>query len=205
MSAWPGKYIIGLTGNIATGKSSVRRMLEELGAYGIDADAVAHRAMLPGAPGYLAVIREFGNQIVSADRQINRRQLGQIVFSDPAALARLEAIIHPQVTRIVAQLIRQAAPYVIVVEAIKLIESGLNKRCDSVWVTVTPIEIRLARLTQYRGMDIATARQRIEAQSPQRDKVALADVVIYNSGLLEDTRRQVKAAWEKFVPHSEKG
>ena len=97
MSNWPGKYAIGLTGNIATGKSVVRRMLEHLGAYTIDADALAHRVVAKGAPGYKPVLDKFGTWIMNEDGQINRAKLGHLVFADPQALAQLEAIIHPYV------------------------------------------------------------------------------------------------------------
>jgi dephospho-CoA kinase len=95
VSKWPGKYVIGLTGNIATGKSVVRRMLEHLGAYGIDADALAHRAIAKGAPGYKAVVDTFGKWILDPDQQINRGKLGKIAFADPHALSLLEGIVHP--------------------------------------------------------------------------------------------------------------
>src|SRR5512141_1238742 len=97
MSAWPGKYVIGLTGNIGTGKSVVRRMLEHMGAYGIDADALAHRAMANGAPGYGPVVAAFGSFVVEAGGEIDRTRLGRIVFNDPDALKILEGIIHPLV------------------------------------------------------------------------------------------------------------
>jgi dephospho-CoA kinase len=93
MSAWPGKYVIGLTGNIATGKSVIRRMLEHLGAYGIDADALSHRAMAKGAPGYAPVVQHFGQWILASDGQIDRSKLGRIAFADPEALKKLETII----------------------------------------------------------------------------------------------------------------
>src|SRR5512147_1107703 len=95
MSAWPGKYVIGLTGNIATGKSVVRKMLEHLGAYGIDADALGHRAIALGSPGYRPVVDTFGKWILTPDGQVDRGRLGRIVFADPEALARLESIVHP--------------------------------------------------------------------------------------------------------------
>jgi dephospho-CoA kinase len=100
MSAWQGKYVIGLTGNIATGKSVVRKMVEHLGAYCIDADALGHRAIAHGAPGYQAVVDYFGRWILSPDGQIDRSKLSLVVFSDPEAMAHLESIIHPLVAQL---------------------------------------------------------------------------------------------------------
>ena len=108
MSRWPGKYVIGLTGNIATGKSVVRKMLEHLGGYGIDADALAHRAMAKGAPGYPLVLKTFGEWILDEEGQIDRVLLAKIAFSDPQALERLETIVHPLVAHAVDLLIRRA-------------------------------------------------------------------------------------------------
>lgn len=203
MSAWPGKYVIGLTGNIATGKSVVRKMLEHLGAYGIDADALGHRAIAPGAPGYQAVLDTFGKWILSQDGQIDRARLARVVFSDPEALERLEGIVHPLVTQAVDIMIRRSQHKVIVIEAIKLIESGLRSKVDSLWVTYAPQEIQLARLMQKRGMNETNARQRIATQPPQEQKTARANVVIRNDGSFEDTWRQVMAAWQKTFPASE--
>jgi dephospho-CoA kinase len=203
MSAWPGKFIIGLTGNIATGKSVVRKMLEHLGAYGIDADALAHRATAKGAPGYKPVVDTFGSWILASDGQIDRAKLGRIVFSDPEALAQLEAIVHPLVEQAVDILIRRATQPVIVIEAIKLMESGLRGRTDSLWVTYAPQEVQIARLTSKRGMPPAAALQRIQAQPPQELKTAAAHVVIQNTGSFEDTWRQVAAAWQEIFPSAD--
>jgi dephospho-CoA kinase len=203
MSAWPGKYVIGLTGNIATGKSVVRKMLEHLGAYGIDADALSHRAIAPGAPGYQPVVDIFGKWIVAKDGQIDRSRLAKIVFSDPEALEQLERIIHPLVEQAVDLFIRRSKHKVVVIEAIKLFEGNLVKRCDSVWVTYAPEEVQLKRLLQKRGMQEATARQRIAAQSSQEEKVKKADQVITNSGSFEDTWKKVYAAWLKNFPEEE--
>src|SRR4030042_3717036 len=126
MSAWPGKYVIGLTGNIATGKSVVRKILEHLGAYGIDADALGHRAIAKDAPGYQEVVNPFGTWILGQDGQVDRAKLARVVFSDPEALARLEAIVHPLVRQAVDMLIRRSKQKVIVVEAIKLLEGPLH-------------------------------------------------------------------------------
>jgi dephospho-CoA kinase len=196
---WVGKYVIGLTGNIGTGKSVVRRMLEHLGAYGIDADALAHRAVAKGAPGYAPVVQTFGRWVLAPDGQIDRARLGKLVFSDPEALVSLEKIVHPLVGQALDYLITRSKQPVIVVEAIKLIEAGLHQDCNSLWVSYAPEEIQMARLIQKRGMSPETARQRIEAQPPQSEKVALADIVIKNTGTFSDTWNQVAVAWEGLV------
>jgi dephospho-CoA kinase len=199
MSAWTGKYVIGLTGNIATGKSVVRRMLEHLGAYGIDADALAHRAIAQGAPGYKPIVEIFGRWVLGEDGEIDRARLGRVVFSDAEALARLESIIHPLVAQAVDVLVRRAQQRVIVIEAIKLLESSLRSRCDSLWVTYAPPEIQLARLTHKRKIDEGTARQRIRVQPPQEEKVGAANVVIRNQGSYEQAWQQVVSAWQRTI------
>ncbi|MBN1535846.1 MAG: dephospho-CoA kinase [Anaerolineales bacterium] len=205
MSAWQGKYVIGLTGNIATGKSVVRKMVEHLGAYGIDADALGHRAIARGAPGYEAVVDHFGKWVLSPDGQIDRSKLSLVVFSDADAMARLETIVHPLVLQAVDMLIRHSREMVIVLEAIKLIESGLKDKCDSTWVVYAPEETQVARLVQKRGMSDITARQRIAAQSPQQGKIDAADIIIRNDKSFDDTWQQVFAAWLKVVPQTEAG
>ncbi|MCU0485704.1 MAG: dephospho-CoA kinase [Anaerolineales bacterium] len=200
MSAWQGKYVIGLTGNIATGKSVVRKMLEHLGAYGIDADALSHRAIAKDAPGYQPIVNLFGRWILGPDGQIDRARLGRVVFSDPEALLHLEAIVHPLVRQAVNILARRAQQKVIVIEAIKLLESPLRATLDSLWVTYSPPPVQLARLMQKRNMPEEAARQRILVQSPQEEKLALANVVIRNEGSFEDTWKQVVAAWQATVP-----
>lgn len=186
--------VVGITGNIATGKSTVAGMLGDLGAEVIDADRVAHRVMQAGTPTWEAVVDAFGREIVGADGEIDRRRLGAIVFGDAAALARLEAIIHPLTIETVNRRIA-AATGAVVVEAIKLIESGMADDCDSVWVTVCRPEQQVARIVAGRGLSRAEAEQRVQAQSSPQLKVARADVVIDTSGSLPQTRAQVEAAW----------
>lgn len=200
MGGWPGKFIIGLTGNIATGKSVVRKMLEHLEAYTIDADALSHRAIAAGSPGYKAVVDLFGKWILDAEGQIDRAKLGRLTFADPTAMQKLEAIIHPLVRQAIDILARRATQKVIVIEAIKLLDGDLYKQCDSIWVAQATPEIQLARLVQKRGMAEADARQRIAAQGDGKDKLARANVVIHNTGSFEDTWRQVSAAWHALFP-----
>lgn len=198
MSRWPAKYVIGLTGNIATGKSVVRKMLEHLGAYGIDADVLAHRAVTKGAPGYDVVVKTFGEWILTSEGNIDRARLARIVFSDSEALERLESIVHPLVLHAIDLLIRRANQNVIVIEAIKLLETDLASSCDSIWVVVAPEELQIARLRDKRGMSEAAARQRISAQSSQKVKVRSANVVINNDGTFDKAWEQVQAAWAKL-------
>lgn len=200
MSNWPGKYVIGLTGNIATGKSVVRKMLEHLGAYSIDADAVSHRAIARGAPGYQKVIDTFGKWILDGNGEIDRAKLGRLVFNDAEALRQLEGIVHPLVEQAVDLMIRRASQRVIVLEVIKLLEGNLAKACDTVWTTEAPESIQLARLVRKRNLSEQDALQRIHAQAPQELKTAAAKVVIHNSGSFEDTWKQVVEAWKVISP-----
>ena len=200
MSNWPGKYVIGLTGNIATGKSVVRKILEHLGAYSIDADALSHRAIAKGAPGYQKVIDTFGKWIVDGNGEIDRAKLGRLVFNDPEALQQLEGIIHPLVEYAMDLMIQRASQRVIVIEAIKLLEGKLVGACDTVWVTYAPEPIQKARLMHKRHMTEQDALQRIHAQPSQEVKIAAANVVIQNTGSFEDSWKQVVAAWKVISP-----
>lgn len=200
MSNWHGKQIIGLTGNIATGKSVVRKMLEHLGAYGIDADALSHRAIAKGAPGYQPAVDAFGKWILDPAGEIDRAKLGKLVFNDAEALARLEDIIHPLVIQAVEVMIQRASQKVIVVEAIKLLEGSLKNHCDSIWVTTCSEETQIKRLFEKRGMNREEALQRIHTQSAQEIKTGAATVVIKNEGSFEDTWKLVVEAWKKMSP-----
>ena len=186
------KYIIGLTGNIATGKSVVSEMLKRLGAKAIDADALAHEVMVKGTTVWQAVVQEFGQDILGHDGSINRKTLGRIVFADEAALRRLETLVHPAVIARTQELIEGSQEPVVVIEAIKLIEAGMDETCDALWVVTCSGEQQLARLVAQRGLTEEEAQQRIEAQPPQEEKLALADVIIDNSGGLDETWRRVK-------------
>ena len=203
MSNWPGKIIIGLTGNIATGKSVVRRMLEHLGAYTIDADALAHRVISKGAPGYQPVLDKFGTWLLDKDGQIDRVKLGKLVFADGQALAQLEDIVHPYVGQAVDMLIKRSTQSVVVVEAIKLLESNLRGMCDTVWVTDADQKVQIERLVTKRKMSQDDAVQRIHSQSAQKEKLAVAKVIITNNGSMEDLWKQVNDAWKHISPAAE--
>ena len=184
--------IIGLTGNIATGKSVVRRMMSNSGGLGIDADFIAHRMLYPGGPAYEDVIAAFGEDILLPDQQISRRKLGKIVFGDPEKLTQLESLVHPPVTESILQRIHRAQNPFVVIEAIKLIEAGLVDICDAVWVSHTTVSIQLERLIQTRHLSETEANNRIYAQPPQSEKVSKADQVINTEGAFKDTWYQVQ-------------
>lgn len=190
------RIIVGLTGNIGTGKSTVARMLADLGATVIDADKVAHEVMRAGTSAHAAVVEKFGPGVLTPAGEIDRKRLGALVFADSMALARLEAIVHPATIREIQRRIENTTAGVVVVEAIKLIEAGMADAYDSVWVTICQREQQIQRIVNERGLSWAEAEQRVRAQPPQEEKIARADVVIDNSRSLSQTRGQVQAAWE---------
>lgn len=195
MSRWPNKYVIGLTGNIAVGKSVVRQMLQHLGAYTIDADGLGHQALAPGAPSYKPVVEMFGRFILDAEGRIDRRKLGGIVFSNPEALDILERLTHPVVLQGIGTLVQRAKQRVVVVEAIKLLETDLANACDTIWVVDASPETQLKRLVEKRGMSPEDALRRVRAQAPQREKLKRANHIITNDGNVDETWRQVQAGW----------
>jgi dephospho-CoA kinase len=209
----PNVYLIGLTGGIACGKSTVLAMLAALGARTIDADRVTHRVQQPGTKVYQQIVATFGPQIlVSPGGQIDRRKLGGLVFSDPTALKKLERIVHPAVHNEIRDFIEgvgKAGGYgtrlrplerpVAVIDAIKLIEAGWTKECDQVWVITCPEQQQVERLMTTRGMSEAEARQRVAAQPPQASRLAHASVVIDNGGSQAATRTQIEAAWQNVI------
>jgi len=190
--------LIGLTGNIATGKSVVARILAELGAHVIDADRVAHEMMAPAGPAYDAVVGAFGPAILAPDGAIDRGKLGAIVFRDPNALQRLEAAVHPATIAEVTRRITEASEPVVVVEAIKLIEAGMHRGYDALWVVTAPRSLQIMRLVSTRGLTEEAAALRVDSQPPQEKKVAVADLVIANDSDLDALREKVKAAWSEI-------
>jgi dephospho-CoA kinase len=200
---------VGLTGGIATGKTTVAAMLRELGCRLLEADKIAHSMIEPGGAAYDDVVREFGRGILTAEGFVDRPKLGAMVFADPKLLARLNAIVHPPVLEEQSRqltAIEQRDPYAIaVVEAALLIEAGFDKKLEFLVVTWCTPEQQLARLTQQdaargtrRGLTIEQARQRIAAQMPVEEKRRRADDVIDCSGTLEHTRAQVIALFAKL-------
>jgi dephospho-CoA kinase len=181
--------VIGLTGNMGCGKSTVAGMLRELGVAAIDADRIAREVRQNDGEARAAITRRFGT--------IDSRELARIVFADPAALRDLEAIVHPRVRDAVrarlAELAAAGAPAASV-EAIKLLESPLHDACDQVWVVTCDEADAISRIAASRSMDENAARARLANQSPQAEKATAADVLIDGSAPIDETRRRVSAA-----------
>ncbi|HEX7128104.1 MAG TPA: dephospho-CoA kinase [Thermodesulfobacteriota bacterium] len=192
--------VVGLTGGIASGKSTVSAMLEALGIPVIDADRLAREVVEPGRPAFAEVVAAFGPEVVAPDGRLDRARLGAIVFADPAARARLEAIVHPRVFEAerarLAEIARRDPGGVAVVDAALLLESGNARWMDAVVLVAAPRETQIERLVGRRGLSRAEAEARVAAQWPLERKRALADYEIDNGGSLESTRRQVAALAE---------
>jgi dephospho-CoA kinase len=198
-SAVSGKIVIGLTGNIATGKSAVIRLAAERGALTIDADKIVHEILNSDIAVQEEIAETFGENVLAADGRINRAALGEIVFNDAGALVKLEQIVHPRVTSRILKLIRESVADVVMIEAIKLLEGKLWTLCREIWVTNCSYECQRQRLEVCRGMETAVAEARIKAQSPAEEKIVRADVVINTDGLMRETERQFSAAWSRLV------
>lgn len=196
---WPDKNVIGLTGNIATGKSAVMEMAAEKGALTLDADEVVHHILDGNGSVQTDIALAFGPQVRKPDGGIDRDALAAIVFKDPVALKRLERIIHPAVRRALLQRIDESPADTVFIEAIKLLEGSLASECDQVWVTRCPVEKQIERLMVCRGMDRDTATVRVNAQGPQEEKVARADVVIDTDGTMADTKAYFELAWRRLA------
>ena len=193
-------FRVGLTGGIASGKSTVASMLAELGAFVVDADALAHELTEPGGAAHAAVMHRFGKPILDSRGHIDRKALGRIVFNDPAAREDLNAILHPEI-RVEAQRRMEAAgaqaPFV-VFDAALLVETGAWKTFDRLIVTNCPPETQHRRLLE-RGLTAEEAQARIAAQLPLEQKLAVADFVIDTDCSLEETRRQTTQVFEKLT------
>ena len=192
--------IIGLTGNIACGKTVVGQMLLELGAERyIDADAVVHKLYQAGQPIALKVAEVFGGAVIAPDGSVDRKALGDIVFHDADAMRRLEAIVHPAVSiALVSEIAAVSASGIAIIDAVKLLEGGSGAFCQSKWLVVCAEEQEMARLMARNDLSEEDAWARIRAQPLVADRLALVDEVINNSGSLEETYGQVSAAFARF-------
>lgn len=188
-------FILGVTGNIASGKSTVSGILRELGATVIDSDLVYRELVEPGKPLLRALAIRFGEGIIAGDGSLDRSALGAIVFSDPASLADLDRISHPAVIDEVDRRIANVPAGVVVLDAVKLVESGHAERCDAVWVVVANPDVQMTRLMDRNKLPADEAKRRVDAQPPLEPKLKRADFVIDNSGSREETREQAMRGW----------
>ncbi len=198
MSEQVSKLIIGLTGNIATGKSAVMRLVNDFGADVIDADAIVHELLNNNTDLQQAIENAFGADVRREDGRIDRAALGGIVFGKEGAMNQLERLIHPSVRANVHAKIKKSKRDIIFIEAIKLLEGPLADICQQIWVTRCSKQKQLERLRVCRGMSTPDAAVRIKAQSSQADKVAMADVVIDTNSFFDNTLSQVELAWDRL-------
>lgn len=192
--------VIGLTGGIASGKSTVAEILAGLGVPVIDADQLARAVVAPGEPALAAIVAAFGEGVINPDGSLNRPALGAIVFADPAARKRLEAITHPAIARLaearLAELRRQGAPVAIYMAPL-LIEAGVTRRVDEIWVVYADRETQLGRLMARDGSTRQDAERRLAAQLPMEEKAKQGRVVIDNRGSREELERRVREIWAR--------
>jgi dephospho-CoA kinase len=196
--------LVGLTGGVGSGKSTVARLLAERGAVVVDADALAREVVEPGRPGYDAVVARFGAGVVGPDGRLDRPALAALVFNDPAARADLNAIVHPLVARETARRVASVPAGSVVVMDVPLLVEAARSGYHTVVVVEAPEDARLERLAA-RGMDPADARARMGAQATDAQRRALADVVLDNSGSVDDLIRQVDSLWSELVSSSGRG
>ncbi len=200
-------FIIGLTGGILSGKSTVAQMLGEKGAGHIDADKIGHEAYEPHTKTWQRVIDAFGTGILKENEEIDRQKLGDIVFNDPESLARLNRIVHPQIGRLVVEeleKLRSKGVDVVVIEAVLLIEARWTNIVDEVWVTVAPEETVLKRLQNRSGLSEEQARARIRAQLSSEERAKYGDVVINTDCDLNEVRATVDELWQRLQNRKER-
>ncbi|MCH8869481.1 MAG: dephospho-CoA kinase [Chloroflexi bacterium] len=195
-------FVIGLTGGIGTGKTRVSEMLGALGAAIVNADLLGHRVYEPQSEGWREVVDAFGREVLTPDGEIDRRKLGPIVFGDPEALQKLNAIAHPKIYKLAEESIKKLAEQgreVAVLEAALLIEAKWTPLVDEVWVTVAPEQDVVRRIQERNGLDEEAIRSRMAAQMSQDGRVAHADVVVSNAGDLNELRNKIQELWDSRV------
>lgn len=201
MNNKPG-FRIGLTGGIASGKSTVSGMLRQRGAVVIDTDQLAREVTRPGSEALAAISRQFGPEVLNSDGSLRRDLVGKIVFADPTQKKWLESLLHPLIREKAeeqARVAMEAGEGIVVFDVPLLFESGWNEHVDSIWTVFVPPEIQQQRLIHRDRFSVEDAKARIASQWPIADKAARSDVVIDNSGEMENTRRQVEEAWAQVL------
>ncbi|MBS3975216.1 MAG: dephospho-CoA kinase [Syntrophomonadaceae bacterium] len=200
--------VIGLTGGMASGKTSVARMLAKLGAHVIDADVIAKKLVAPGQPALRLLADIFGPGIIQPDGKLNRGALAAIVFNDHEKLEKLNAVLHPlviQKTMDKLRIFKETQPdSVIIIDAPLLLEAGMTKLVDEVWVVIAGEEEQIKRAVNRKNLSREEAKKRLAAQMPLKEKLKYANKVIDNSGSISSTAGQVKTLWEKVSGYSNK-
>ncbi|RMD82961.1 MAG: dephospho-CoA kinase [Candidatus Dadabacteria bacterium] len=195
--------ILGLTGGIGAGKSTVAAMLAKRGARVIDADRIAHEVYEPGSEGYQRVVDRFGTGILGSDGRVDRGKLGRLVFGDQAALKDLNAIIHPLVRKEIAQRLlaidREEPDSVVVIEAALMVETGWRGGAGELWVVIADPQVVVERLVKQRGMRPEDVRLRLAAQASNEERRRVATRVIENNGTLEELEARVDAVWREWL------
>lgn len=192
-----GVIRVGLTGGIGSGKSTVAEMLVERGAVVVDGDQIARELVMPGSPALAAIVERYGQQVLHEDGTLDRAGLADIVFPDPDALADLDAIMHPRIAARAAEMLDEAArtgAAAVVYDMPLLVEGGQADEFDLVVVVHAPVPVRLARLA-VRGIRVDDAHERMQRQATDEQRAAVADILIDNSGDVEDLTDQVDRAW----------
>ena len=200
--------VIGLTGGIASGKSAVASMLRDVGGQIVDADQLAREVVEPGRPALAEIAERFGQDMLDADGRLDRKRMGERVFSDAKARSALNAIIHPQIaiaSRAALARLREAGQALAIYEAALLVENQVHRGLDGLIVVAAPDEVQIERLCRRDGIDEPAARARLAAQLPLADKVAEADWVIDNGGPVEQTRAQVDKVWRELEARAGQG
>ncbi|HSP54199.1 MAG TPA: dephospho-CoA kinase [Dehalococcoidia bacterium] len=202
-------YVIGLTGGIGSGKSTVAKVLEDEGAAVLSADLLGHEVYLPGRPAYDEIIEAFGPGVVAEDGTIDRKKLGPIVFSDPANLAKLNAITHPRMKEMMrerlAGIAARGADYA-VLEAALLFDAGWDDLTDEVWVTVAPPQVAAERTSARSGIPVEQVLERIQkAQMESDERVRRSDVIVDTSGTMHETVERARDAWAAMRKRVEAG
>ena len=191
-------YLVGLTGGIASGKSYVASLLEELGASTVDADQVAREVVVPGSTGLVQVVGAFGFEILSPSGELDRAKLGEIVFTDPEKRIELEKILHPLIKARTTQLISEQPSGIVVYAVPLLVEANVHYPFDTIITVEAGVENQVSRLMKSRQMPESDARARINAQTSSADRVARANFVIDSSGTKEQTKLQVVEIWKQL-------
>jgi dephospho-CoA kinase len=191
--------ILGITGSVGTGKSTVAAYFKALGADLVNADTVAHSVIRTGTPGYKRIVSAFGRRVLSSSGAIDRKKLGKIVFEDGGLLNKLNSIVHPEVIKVVKNRIHRSKSKIIVFDAPLLIEAGLTNLVDALIVVKASRPVQIQRIKSKTGMRSADVLLRIKAQMPLSAKIKMADYVIDNGGTRIKTKKQVVSIWKRLV------